>query len=332
MSVTHLRRTTTLAVLVMATCGVALSGTAAVAGTHLRAHTSLSIRAVFGSVNPGGGDVVKGDLQSTDGHTAGRFVALFANTGATETTWSQVGRHRTGVQGQVAFQVIPSATTRYQLRFAGNAQQQPSRSGVVVVRVRDTTSLTIAVGSSSIEPGDSDTVNGVLSFDNVPIVGGTVRLLGGVVGTKLHYLASASSAADGSVTFPVTPASTSRYMLVFNKTATNAYARSAVAAIHVRKPSSLSIRARQNTKLGIEIISGDLRGSFQGLAHRMITLLDRPAGTDTWSTVGKAFTKRHGVVVFKVPAPTASEDYQLVFPGGPIYDGCHSGVVTVTVN
>jgi hypothetical protein len=290
----------------------------------------LSIRALHGSVNPGGGDVVKGDLQAGDGHNAGRRVVLFAHPQGTE-AWTQVGRHRTRLHGQVAFQVTPSITTGYQLRFAGNEQQQGSRSGVVSVRVRDTTSLTIAVGAKSIEPGTSDTVNGVLSLDGTPIVGGTVQLLGGAVRTKLQYIASAISGADGSVSFAVTPAESSRYVLVFKKTEADAWARSSVATIHVRQPSSLSIRARQNQKAGIEIISGQLRGSNKGLGHRKVQLQTRPAGVAVWSAVKTAVTRRNGIVMFKVPAPTVSEDYQLVFPGGPLYDGCQSGVVTVTV-
>ena len=41
----------------------------------------------------------------------------------------------------------------------------------------DTTSLTIAVSATSIAPGASDTVSGVLSLDGTPLVGDTVKLL-----------------------------------------------------------------------------------------------------------------------------------------------------------
>jgi hypothetical protein len=228
------------------------------------------------------------------------------------------------------FQVTPASTTRYQLAFFGNKKQQPSRSGVVTVRVLDTTSLPISVGSSSIDPGESTTVDGVLSLDGTPLAGQTVNLRGAERHHKLAYLASAVTASDGSVSFPVTPAATSHYRLVFRRTANYAGARSAIATIHVRMPSSLSIRARQG-RHGNEIISGDLRGSGHGLAHRKVILQDRPSGTTTWSTVRSKLTRRHGLVGFSVRAPKSSEDYQLVFPGGPIHDGCQSGVVTVTV-
>lgn len=332
MSATLPRRTAAVAVLaVTAASGVALSATGASARPHFRSHTSLSIRAVHGSINPGGGDVIRGDLQAADRHDAARRVSLVAHATGSE-GWTTIGRHRTRLHGQVGFQVTPSITTRYQLRFAGNHKQQPSRSGVVVVRVRDTTSLTIDVASKSIEPGASDTVNGVLSLDGAPLAGDTVKLRGGPVGGKLGYIASGITDTAGGVSFAVTPTSTSRYLLVFNKTATNGYARSAVATIHVRKPSSLSIRARQNPRAHVEVISGDLRGSNHGLVHRKVMLQERAAGTTDWTTVRTERTRRHGIVAFKVPVKNASEDYQLVFTGGPLYDGCQSGVVTVTVD
>jgi hypothetical protein len=289
----------------------------------------LSIRAEHSAINPGGGDVIRGDLQAARHHDAGRRITLRARP--TGSTWSAVKRHRTGARGLVSFQVAPTVTTRYQLFFAGNRHQQASHSGVVTVRVLDTTSLTISVGSGSIDPGQSDTVNGVLSLDGTPLVGDTVGLRSATRHHRLHAAGSAVTGADGSVSFSVTPASTSHYVLVFRKTTQNAGARSAEATIRVRLPSSLSIRARTGQH-GRELISGELRGGGHGLVHRKITLQDRASGTTAWTTVKSKFTRHAGNISFSVPAPSASEDYQLVFPGGPVYDGCQSGVVTVTVD
>ena len=41
---------------------------------------------------------------------------------------------------------------------------------------------------------------------------------------------------------------------------------------------------------------------------------------------------KHGIVVFREPAPTAAEDYKLVYAGGWNYDPCESAVATVTVS
>jgi hypothetical protein len=326
------RRTAAVTVLaVTALSGVALSGAVASAQTAPKAHTTLSIRALRGAINPGGGDVVKGQLQAADGHNAGRRVVLLSHPAGTP-DWTKAKRHRTRANGQIAFQVTPSTTTYYQLAFYGNQKQQASRSGVVHVRVLDTTSLVVSVGTTSIDPGESDTVNGVLSLDGAALVGDTVNLLSAERHQKLAYKASAITGADGSVSFSVTPAATSHYALVFNKTNANAGARSAITTIHVRQPSSLSIRARHGKHSGTEIISGDLRGGGRGLSHKRVTLQDRPSGTDTWTTVASRFSHRKGGIGFTVPSSNVSEDYQLVFAGGPLFDGCQSGVVTVAVD
>ena len=130
----------------------------------------------------------------------------------------------------------------------------------------------------------------------------------------------------------MTPAVTTQYVLVFNKTSTAGYARSAVATVHVLRPSSLSIRAKANLKTGNEIISGNLRGGGHALAHRKVILQDMPRVVrpgPPWRRIG---TDHNGGVAFTEPAPTSNENYQLVFAGGALFDGCQSGVVTVNVS
>ena len=324
------RRTAAVTALAVA----AFSGVVLVAGAASaspKAHTSLSIRVAHASINPGGGDLITGVLQASDGHVADhRIVLLDKPQGST--TWTKEKVHRTGANGGVGFQVSPSVTTRYVLAFAGNPFQQASRSAVAVVRVRNTTSLTIALSAGSIQPGDSDTVSGVLSLNGTALAGQTVGLLGRHGNHGWTQLGTGITAADGSVGFIVTPAVTTHYSLVFKKTETDNGARSAIATVHVLLPSSLSIRARVVRKTGDELISGDLRGGGQGLAHRKVTLQERPSGTTTWTAVASKRADKNGAVAFDEPAPSVSEDYQLVFAGGPIYDGCQSGIVTVTVS
>jgi hypothetical protein len=324
------RRTAAVTALAVAAfSGVALVGAAVSAAGTPKAHTSLSIRAARGTINPGGGDTISGDLRSGAGHTDGRQIRLFEKANGA-TTWTKEADHLTGKNGVVTFAVSPASTTRYRLAFFGNAFQQRSGSGVVTVRVLDTTSLTISPAATSISAGQSDTINGVLSLDGAPLVGDTVNLLSKQVNKSFKNVGSAITAADGSVSFSVTPPATTRYVLVFKKTATDAGARSAVATVHVLKSSSLSIRARAG-KHGKEIISGDLLGGGHGLAHRKVMLQDEAFGTSTWTTVATKGTARNGFVSYTVPAPTSSENYQLVFAGGDLFTGCQSGVVTVTV-
>jgi hypothetical protein len=332
MTLTLPRRTAAVTALAVAAfSGVAIVGAAASANAAPKAHTSLSIRVAQPSINPGGGDVISGNLNSRRGHVAGRWIELLAKP-AGATTWTKANMHRTGFRGRIGFQVTPTVTTRYELAFAGNKLQQASHSGVVAVRVRDTTSLTIALASSSIAPGASDTVSGVLSLDGAALAGDTVKLLARHNNHGFANIGSAVTAADGSVSFSVTPAVTTQYALVFNKTEADAFARSAVATVHVLLPSSLSIRAKVNRKTGAELIGGNLRGKGHALAHRRVMLQDKADGTSTWMTVATHRTNRIGQVGFTEPAPTSNEDYQLVFAGGALFDGCQSGTVTVNVS
>lgn len=331
MSTLPRRTAAATALAVAAFSGVAVAGAAVSANATARAHTSLSIRAARGAINPGGSDVISGSLRSRFGHVAGRRIVLLDKPlGAT--SWTRDKAHRTGRHGNIAFEVTPAVTTRYTLVFRGNNFQQGSRSGVVSVRVRSTTSLTIALAAGSIPRGASDTVSGVLSANGTPLAGDTVDLLARHGGHPFAMIGSALTAADGSVGFLVTPAVTTQYVLAFHKTAANGGARSAVATVHVLLTSSLSIRAKANLRTGKEIISGNLRGGGHALAHRRVMLQARPDGSSTWTTVGTRRTSHNGSVAFVEPAPTSSEDYQLVFAGGEIFAGSQSGIVTVLVS
>jgi hypothetical protein len=313
--------------LAVATFGGAAVVGAGAASAAPRAHTSLSIRTAHHVINPGGKDWVSGNLRARSGPVKGDVVRLLARTSTT--AWAQVASEHAARGGNVGFSVTPSVDTRYVLAFRGNRFQKGSRSGVVRVAVRDTTALSIAVADTSITKGATDSVSGVLSLDSTPIAGDTVNLIARNAHHKWAKVGSAVTGTDGSVSFTVTPQITTRYQLVFHATSADAGARSDTATVHVLMPSSLSIRLRSNARKGIEIISGNLRGGGKGLAGRKIMLQDRASGTTTWTTVATKGTGKGGNVSFSVAAPTASEDYQLVFAGGPNFDGCVSPIGTV---
>jgi hypothetical protein len=201
--------------------------------------------------------------------------------------------------------------------------------------------LSIAVAQPSIHPGDSDTVSGVLTQGGVVAAGDTVYLRARAAGKwHGHRIASATTGNDGSVSFTVTPKRTTHYRLIFRvPTATTpapapASAHSRVAAasklatVHVLRDSTLSIRERTRHN-GHARIMGQLRGSGHALERRKVELQERVAGSATWTTVKTRRTNRHGMVNFGVGAPSAPEEFQLVFTGGPNFNGCQSGVVTV---
>lgn len=205
--------------------------------------------------------------------------------------------------------------------------------------------LSIAVATSSITPGQTDVVTGVLDKVGAPQVGDTIILRARPEGRFFgHRVASAVTDNAGSVQFTVKPDRSTHYRLVFRvPTATTTpvasttavpstvMARSKVVMVHVVRPSSLSIRSRQRHGTGREIIEGQLRGGGHPLAHRKVMLQEQTLGSVTWTTVATRTTHRDGVVEFFAPKSQTAEEFQLVFAGGPNYSGSQSGVVTVNV-
>jgi hypothetical protein len=297
-----------------------------------RIETRLGIRLASSSVSPGGSDIVRGRLHTRRHGLPGRTVALVARTAATP--WTAVSSATTGRYGGVHFTVTPAETTRYALVFHRTQRLAGTRSRVVVVHVGEPTSLTIAVATKSIDPGDSDSVSGVLASAGEPLAGQTVLLRARPAGAEQgSTIDSAETGADGGVAFTVTPVTTTHYRLVFRRTADYQRTVSDPGAVIVRRPTSLSIRVRDDsiTAGATDVVSGSLRTPRRALPRRLVTLLARPAGTEDWTVVGSRRTGRHGFVAFRVQ-PGESVDYELAFGPTARYQACHSGVVTVTVS
>ncbi|HVU61012.1 MAG TPA: hypothetical protein VHD58_05055 [Mycobacteriales bacterium] len=204
--------------------------------------------------------------------------------------------------------------------------------------------LSIALAAKSIQPGDSDVVSGVLSEAGVVQAGDTVILRARPAGRWFgHRVASAVTASDGSVHFNVQPSASTHYRLVFRipdatpapvasqsaAPSTTVVARSAIATVHVVRPSSLSIRAKQRRRGDREVVMGQLRGGGRALAGRKVMLQGQPAGGSGWTTLAVRRTRRNGVVEFLAPKAAGTQEYQLGFAGGPNFAGSTSGVVTV---
>jgi hypothetical protein len=104
------------------------------------------------------------------------------------------------------------------------------------------------------------------------------------------------------------------------------------AATHpTRKlPTSLSIRLVKHTRLGFDVIRGQLRSHHVPLRHKTVLLESRTAAT-TFAVVDSARTGAHGVAAFKVSLPAETTKYKLVFAPHPNFRASHSGVVTIRV-
>lgn len=301
----------------------------------VRLDTSLKIHVARRTAANGAADTVYGHLASRGHRLVNEAVILQDKVVGSGNGWAQAAEAKTGRRGMVYFPVTPTAPTRYRLVFRGSPNFQPSHSHPSrLVRVRNT-SLTLTASSTSVDPGTAVTLSGALTANGAPAAGEPVQLRDKVAGSharRFATVATTSTDANGSVTFSQTPTAPTRYLLVFRKTDTLQGARSRVVTVAVKAPSSLSIRERAAHNQGRAVISGDLMGRGRALQHRPVTLLERPAGsTAAWTTVATHRTSKHGYVQFR-QQPTTSTDYELGFAGGRFYDGCQSGVVTVTVS
>jgi 5-hydroxyisourate hydrolase-like protein (transthyretin family) len=316
--------------------GAMFGGTAFGSAHHhhgnARLATKLSIKVARRTATNGAADTVFGHLGSRGHRVVRQTIVLQDRAAGSHAAWTNEADAKTGRHGTVHFGVTPSAKTAYRLRYAGNPNFRGSTSKIRVIGVRDT-ALTINATSTSLDPGASTTISGVLSANGAPASGQTVDLRAKPVGsTARHFtqVASETTGTDGSVSFTQTPAGSTRYLLVFPKTATLQYARSRVVTVGVKASSSLSIRQRVTAKA--DVVSGNLRGRGHALRHRKVTLLERAAGSSAaFTTVATHRTSKHGLVSFR-EHPTSSTDYELAYSGGKYYVGCHSGVVTDTVS
>lgn len=202
-----------------------------------RLPTTLSARAVRGVVPAGGRGVLRGTLRAGETVLAGKSVVLLSRT-ATQRSWQFRTGHRTGRQGRVAFRVWPKVRTTYRLAYAGSATFRPTTSAIVEVDVRPT--VTIVVEPPEIERGESTLVAGTVVHGESPVAGATVALAARTLQPKTPWtvVSTGTSTADGTVTFTVTPESTTRYRLRVAPVAGLPGGRSRAVEVHVRAPGT----------------------------------------------------------------------------------------------
>ena len=240
-------------------------------------------------------------------------------------SWQAVASAVTNDNGVVHFTVTPATTTSYALFYDGDDRLTPSRSRTDMVWVGQPTNISITTSAPSVNPGETVSVQGVLTENGQPFGGQTVELRARPAhrDTGFTTIATASTASDGSVGFTPAPTVDTIYRLLFRHTDSAATSWSPVAEVMVRRATSLSIRAEGDT------IRGALFGPRNNpLPDQTVTLQSSPAGAADWSDVSSAKTGEHGGVEFTVN-PSSATDYRLVFAATPRFEACQSGIVTV---
>lgn len=325
-----LRRAATVAALT----ATALSAAVGTAAADTATATSLSIRSSHSLINPGQSNSISGTLlDSSNQSLANETVQLQSHLPSQD--WTVAAEKATNSNGFVAFTVSPRRTTLYQLVFRASGNYARSHSGVVTLQVRRAASLSIRLFRSSINPGGTDAISGVLKAGGSTLADKTVLLQSrGHSSDSWSTQASKQTGSHGYVRFLVSPSATRQYRMVFRTTQNIYRAVSAVVTVIVRKPSSLSIRSAADTVAQgqSDTISGVLLGAGQPLADRTVVLYERQAGTSSWTAEATQQTTSNGGISFTVTPPNAKEQYMLVFHTHPYYLPCHSGVVTVSVS
>ncbi|GAB3251367.1 hypothetical protein [Nocardioides dilutus] len=292
-------------------------------GTPERIKTTLSIRATDRPVDHDGDSLVRGKLLARGVEIPHRQILLLARTAGNP--FAPVATARTDRDGVVRFPVSPTVKTAYRLKFQGTRLLRPARSGVVRIGVRP--EISASASPSPINPGESSTVSGLVTYEGAPYVGATVDLLARHPGRHGRFSVVATGTTDplGAVSFVQSPLRTTVYrLLVRHSEGTPPRAVSDNVRVVVRTATSLSIRGR-TTPEGYAV-SGVLRGGGGPIAGRIVSL--ELLGEDglTWTAIDSARTKKRGKVKFLEPISEGAS-YRLSFAGGHRLAPSVSGVV-----
>ena len=216
----------------------------------------------------------------------------------------------------------------------------PSAHAAEGAATRASTSLSIRAVHSAVRPGGSDTVTGHLGIAGpLTSAGRTVTLEAKPMGTDAFTpIGTATAGARGGLHESVMPDVTTRYRWHYAGDTDARPSISGIATVRVRTPqhpahridTSLSIRAvhRVVKPNGSDLVRGHLRARRLPLPHRVVILVSRTAGSDSWAFEGAHRTRRLGAVAFRVK-PDENTAYRMVFLGSPLLQPARSAVVRI---
>jgi hypothetical protein len=294
--------------------------TVAPASATTRSDTSLSIRTVHSGVAPGRSTAVTGALVVHGLDDAGRTVTLEAKPQGTE-SFVPIAEAVTRDHGGLRVKVTPATTTRYRWHYAGDAETQPSVSGIARIRVRTpdhpatriNTTLAVRSLHRVVDPGGANVIRGRLAAHRVPVQHRWVVLLSRTPGSEGWAFGSVDrTGPDGRVAFEVTPDERSAYRLVFLGTPLLQPVRSAVVHVGVRPTVTATATpdvvdpGETTTISGVVVTAGGLP-----VAGATVELLARRIGSHQGlEVVGTGTTAADGSVAIAA-TPLRSQFYRL---------------------
>jgi 5-hydroxyisourate hydrolase-like protein (transthyretin family) len=201
---------------VAATAVLTVAGTASATTPPPKAPTNLSITVAKGIIIAGQKDTVSGRLSSAGIPVPHRIIQL-DRWSVTKKKWYAFEEKKTGVDGRVAFVVVPKTTTTYRLAFLGGPNFKFTHSAPAKVTVKPfvKTPTMLSISQTPNASKHTDTISGQLATSKGTDLRGQFVWLARVVDGKAHLMRALKTNKLGDVSFVVKPTVTTTYELKF---------------------------------------------------------------------------------------------------------------------
>ena len=272
-------------------------------------------------------------LDSAGAPIAGKTVWLNTRPPGT-TTWTRAATTTTSAKGAYAVTLPVTAAASYRARFPGDAQYTAAVSRVARVALTPIpTTLSLTTTSDDVLAGATVTLSGALAgtgaLGNVP-----VTLERQAPGSKTWTtVTSATTTSTGTFAVPLTMMTSAAYRATYAGTPAYAPATSSSRAVTVsRAATSASMRVSDAAPFhgGRVRITGSLANGTAPVAGRTVTVVQQPAGTTTWTSVGTATTDDLGNYAVSTTADGAGT-FRADFAGDALYLPTSSQTRSITI-
>jgi hypothetical protein len=295
------------------------AGPAVATATAAPAATSISIRALDPTIQPGETGAIAGNIDVPGRSVAGRPVALEARA-AGEAVFTPIGTVSAGVKGGLRLDVHPEVTTRYRWSYAGAPDAQARYSGEAVVRVRTgehpgrrvPTTLSIRAMREVVAPGAKAVVRGTLFTAKKGLRRQYVVLLARTATSNgWQFRDGVRTGRDGSAVFTVHPRIQTTFRFAFAGTKNYRPIRSGTVVVQVRPAVTIAAEPPRVDPGGSTVITGTVAWNGSAVAGATVDLLSRVVVKGSrWAVVATGTTDAVGSVSTTV-SPAVKTRYRL---------------------
>ncbi len=317
--------------------GVGITAVAAVTDTNLIAISSATSSPVLHNIT------IRGALtDSMTGLGIPNATVILNRSTDNGGTWSDYSSASTNQGGQYIFDfnetnaTTATATYKYNVRFDGTTQYNPSRSSDIAVTWTMTpTTLSATVSPARPSVGQNFTISGRLTTDGSPLNATSIALYRWNPATTVWEVnQSTTTNTSGDYLFSINESVLGNYLYASVFAGDNTYGWSfAYVTAAIKTPTAITASASTSTTtVGQNFtISGRLTTEGTGLSNQTVTLL---TSTDnaTWTSATSTTTNATGNYNFTVSESSAGTHYyRASYAGTSTYASAVSDVVTVAI-